>query len=565
MRNVAALTLFLSLLASSTSSALPSPPPVSAASCNDGDVQSAIDAVADQGVVLVPAGTCTWTKSVTIGGFSTAERNNPTKNKSVILKGAGIDRTIIIEDIQLSGGALGIDVQQGKMVRVTGFTFDGSKTKDNRSTISVQGPPGEPSFRIDHNKFRNVTERGIVANGPYGLIDHNTLIRIPAGYTPTLISVFGDAQSWSRPQALGTANAVYIEDNTFIHNLQANGAFDMYTGARYVFRHNTVHSNGLGHHGFDSSVSGIVNFEIYNNTFINASPTGELYKHGIVFEFRSGSGVLFNNTVIKAANATNDQGKYDAFALLRNYRSGDGYITNYGYTFPWDGLHPANGVCDGTNPLDGNQLDIDTNDDGVLDKSSGYPCRDQIGRTGGFGPDGKQTFSPVYSWNNNYQGVVGGHLVVAGYAPPPPGGVERIAQHIKEGRDYFNGVARPGYTPYEYPHPLATVDGSAGPLTGAFAGSAAFASFKNVFNPKIGEQLSVVFNLFGDAHVTLTVYDRIGHTVETLLSEDRLGGRHEDVSWDGKKPSGELVAAGIYLLVLKNGSQTLTKKVVVVK
>jgi hypothetical protein len=34
---------------------------------------------------------------------------------------------------------------------------------------------------------------------------------------------------------------------------------------------------------------------------------------------------------------------------------------------------------------------------------------------------------------------------------------ERIYLHIKEGRDYFNNVSRPGYAPYMYPHPLSVV------------------------------------------------------------------------------------------------------------
>jgi hypothetical protein len=461
---------------------------VAATTCQATDVQAAIEQAKDGYVVLVPEGTCTWTTPVGI------------TNKSIILKGAGMDKTIIIENLSTSASSLYAIIALGKPVRITGFTFDGTKTRDNHASVEVAGPSGSPLFRIDHMKFVNVTERGISANAVYGLIDHNILLRIPSGpYSPTLISVFGDVDaSWNRSQDMGTSNAVFMEDNILVQNLGNNGPFDMYRGARYVFRYNNMYGYNLGHHGFDSDVRGEVNAEVYNNCFVNAAPvetspyvlhpysdcsvnplpTGALFHHGTLFEFRSGSGIIFNNVVTKPSNATANDGGYDVFVLMRNYRSSDGYITNYGYTFPWDGLHPGNGVCDGTNSLDGN-----------LPGMYGYPCKDQIGRTSGFGPDGKQTLSPIYSWNNNFNGKIGGHLFPGGYATfmcpktnsvfvskndkPAPGepyswvcrntitGVSSTLHdyyplQIVEGRDFFNGVTRPGYTPYAYPHPLQT-------------------------------------------------------------------------------------------------------------
>jgi hypothetical protein len=38
------------------------------------------------------------------------------------------------------------------------------------------------------------------------------------------------------------------------------------------------------------------------------------------------------------------------------------------------------------------------------------------------------------------------------------GPVDFSANYIQLNRDYFNGIAKPGYTPYIYPHPL-TQDG----------------------------------------------------------------------------------------------------------
>jgi hypothetical protein len=275
-----------------------SPSTVSAATCGDADVQAAIDAVADGGVVLIPAGTCTWRVGVNIGPYGALVK----PKKSLVLKGAGIDKTIIIEDLTPSESSLTVNVGAGKAVRVTEFTFEGSKTRDNKASLLVTSPP-QPSFRIDHMKFNNVTERGVMVNGGYGLIDHNTFIRHPsANFAPTLISVIGDSDaSWSRPQDMGTANAVYIEDNILVHNIQQNGPFDMYRGARYVFRHNKVYGNGMGHHGFDSDTRGEVNFEVYDNYITNASPTGEPFIHVLkntftVIDGLQIAGVDYNNT-----------------------------------------------------------------------------------------------------------------------------------------------------------------------------------------------------------------------------------------------------------------------------
>ncbi len=486
-------------------------------SCQAADVQRTINSsnVADGDTVQIAAGTCIWTTPVTIGAFNGATRTY--SSKSLLLKGAGIDQTVIIEELASPAAALSLNIQAGKPVRITGITFDGSKTVDNYASITISANPGQPMFRVDHCKFKNVSERGIIVGSAYGLIDHNEFLRIPIGFSATLISVIGDVggvnDSMMRPLDQGTSNAVYIEDNTFVHNIQANGPFDMYEGARYVFRNNNVLGNGLGHHGFDSSIRGVANFEIYNNKFTNGiakeSPHFSTYAHvaksdftatdpvngaanlatlinkgileefppdrvrlknpgvarpaelpsytynriwgnlngafvhGIVFEFRSGTGVVFGNVAAGPIDpATSDTGAYDLFGMLRNYRSSDGYITNYGYTFPWDGKNPSNGVCDGTNALDGNSPGM-----------AGYPCKDQIGRAG------NQTLAPVYSWNNTYKGVVNGHMVVGGYATPPPGGADRITLHLVEGRDFYNGTAKPNYYPFVYPHPLAALDG----------------------------------------------------------------------------------------------------------
>jgi hypothetical protein len=78
---------------------------------------------------------------------------------------------------------------------------------------------------------------------------------------------------------------------------------------------------------------------------------------------------------------------------------------------------------------------------------SGYPCRDQVGRSTDFS-DAEvhpQALEPLYVWNNTFDGspvVIESSDIC-----------DLSLEHVVEGRDFINDV-RPGYTPYVYPHPL---------------------------------------------------------------------------------------------------------------
>ena len=49
---------------------------------------------------------------------------------------------------------------------------------------------------------------------------------------------------------------------------------------------------------------------------------------------------------------------------------------------------------------------------------------------------------PAYVWNNMLNGK--------------PATMSSSSPHVREGVDFFNGLAKPGYTPNTYPHPLVT-------------------------------------------------------------------------------------------------------------
>jgi len=103
------------------------------------------------------------------------------------------------------------------------------------------------------------------------------------------------------------------------------------------------------------------------------------------------------------------------------------------------------GVCDGQNPVDGNQIPAGQT-------GAGYPCMGQPGR--GTDADGDGVFepSPCYAWNNTFNGA---KLNMALRPWRDTEQLARQAEHVKEGRDFFNEEPPAGYyKPYVYPHPL---------------------------------------------------------------------------------------------------------------
>jgi len=371
--------------------AAPAQRTVQAASCAQDDVQAAIDAAQDGDVVLVPEGTATWT---------TRAARTPTVrivDKALTLQGAGIDRTVIVDGTGKLSSEEPLSVRSSaeRPVRVSGFTFKNMPRRGSAEpALNVSGT----HWRVDHCKFDATDTKGRgIWGGTQGLIDNCAFVNCTQG-----VAVMGRGdESWARPLGLGTADAVYIEDCTFDYTQFGDGAIDAYNGARYVLRRNTVTGVNLGHHGLDSGgYRSTFSFEIYDNMMDGR----HMPSQGRAMHFRGGTGVVFGNTL---AN-------YKSGIGLSSYRSLDRFGNGGGQ---W-------GVCDGTNPLDGNE------------DASGYPCRDQIGRAT------NQTLEPLYVWGNVFDG-----------GPMPVGVSDGGKGHIQEGRDYFLDTPRPGYTPYAYPHP----------------------------------------------------------------------------------------------------------------
>lgn len=525
--------------------------------CSQEEVQKAIDLAKDGDTVQVPEGNGAW-KKVKLPG------------KAITLQGAGIGKTMITAVGR--GSTIAVKSAEGKPFRISGISFVFEPTI--RTCVGVWGSC--KNWRIDHCKFDNSRNSGCRVGVrvedesdtvyTYGVIDHCI-------FGNSMIDV-GSKQghgSWKRPLALGTANAIYVEDCQFT----AGAAIDGYHGGRYVFRHNKLINSHIATETL-RTFSRVPFFcraprkvEIYNNQ-ISSVDTGKRSRNWMMMFIRGGTGVIFANRV------TNISGRrYSGVGVIDNART----------------LSPARwlGKCNGGNPIDGNEPaedgtgshsgadnrtvltcaeknwtvnawsankpdavttgshsgadnqtvltcagrkwprrwpgdyiynltdgshgQITANTPGTVtavlsggkdndwdngDKfkimtgcfvynltdgskgqiaantantvttvliggknnvwnkgdrfkiTNGYPALDQIGRSTdhGAGEDRlPQALEPLYAWDNMMDGKPKS-ITVHG----------NCGIHVKEGRDYFNNVPKPGYTPYSYPHPLTLID-----------------------------------------------------------------------------------------------------------
>ncbi len=369
---------------------------VIAASCSQAHVQAAVDAATAGDTVLVPAGSCTWSTPVSI-------------SKAVHLRGAGTATTIAasstgavivyvsasnveISRVAVTGGGQ-IQITAGSDWRMHHMSFTGAAAF---SAIYVRG-------NSKTTMSRGLVDSNVFANG-------RVLIH---GYPGAGASENNGNTHWYSALGLGTAEAVYVEDNTFTFTVFYN-AFDCEYSGRIVFRHNTVTDAYLETHSLQGFSRACRKWEVYGNTIQQVNE--EVYRP--IF-FRGGTGVIFDNAVT---------GTFGAPTIhLDNVRT----LT---------GIGGEVGQCDGTSIWDGNA------------ESNGYPCRDQIGRGQDVAlwttsPYPAQTAEPAYMWGNTINGDPLGVTVISG------SGVD----HIKPSRDYYVNVgAKPDYTPYTYPHPLRT-------------------------------------------------------------------------------------------------------------
>lgn len=386
-------------------------------------VQTCIDNASTGDTINITAGTATWTSSTVAAVVIT---------KAITLQGAGCATdangrattpcsTVITDNTAVDSSKVAIYVNYGgtATLRITGLQITlGHSTGNYSSEIKVEG--GASNVRIDHCVFNGGANKQAAAIGTAGLtwvlIDHNTFLSSEGNaWKPLQLLVSRtDSIAWANAVTYGTANAVFVEDNTFTNNTTnvnfPAGAYrvvDNGSGGRLVFRYNILNNTGdVGGHGWDTDPSAPLYSEIYHNTF-NITVAGSYYT---AIPFRGGTGVIYSNTF----NAS--VGGWDTLINLYYYCG----------CLP-DG--PGTGCYCSDNP--------------AVQYQSTYPGREQPG----FWPDGAggQVSEPIYEWGNT--------STISPKITLYPG-CANVQTLVVSGRDYKINTQRPGYTAYQYPHPL---------------------------------------------------------------------------------------------------------------
>jgi hypothetical protein len=436
------------------------------------------------------------------GGESWTSRLSITKG--ITLQGAGIDSTVLLDDVPKgdsncasSNPMLSFAVNTPNTFRLTALTIRGSAAdtfvcQPGHVNISgTAGSAGTKPFRIDHVKFDNQKTVAIRTSlWLLGVIDHNNFGTGTTSHKQGIV-VFhqgwggnssGDG-SWFAASSFGTADALYIEDNTF-SDPSPSGACDLdaFGGARVVYRNNS--GRCLVSHGTESSgrTRGVRQFEVYGNTF-----TPPLSLSDCMF-YRGGTGLFYNNNCQQnGANVytnllrqTNDRDS-DSFspwgvcAGTGTYDSNDGVVyvsgTHTGGTVSnvlTDSTKDFTTACSGgscgagqgfsirnvtkgwgsgiasVTPTTATNLTSVFGQGRVWDNADSYeirkayPCIDQVGRGSGDLLSGSppvpaawpnQVLEPVYQWNNTKSGVANAAASTSGTV------------HILVNRDFYNGTA----------------------------------------------------------------------------------------------------------------------------
>jgi hypothetical protein len=472
------------------------------------DVTTAINFAANGDTVILPAGSATWTGAVIV-------------KKGISVIGAGKDVTLITTSMsgRTNRRAFTITAAASQpMFRLSGLTIKGISTEaDSYDGVVYLGGDAH-QFRVDHLKFDTVKDQGIRTNGYlWGVIDHCDWVKsgegVHLGHSTwpapgsTAPQINGNG-SWADDPYWGTEKFIFVEDCTYTGG---RALTDGENGARYVVRH-CVSSGKIQNHGSDSSQihrSGRA-MEIYDNILDASGYTFSSQPNAIYL--RGGAALIHDNVFqnwtsnpialcFRANNTFSPWGGADGVNVWDNndstvYESGtvSGASSGTSVVLPLSGL-TANQyrgyVLRNTSPgttlrfsmIIGNTASSGGASTFTYMGSAGYnettmhfnsgdhfeirkvmAAFDGPGRGKGDLLAGDLTtlhntvtgikswprnaLEGIYFWNNHKDSATGPLSTLGSSGIPTIGG-------------WLFTTAKPGYTPYVYPHPL--VSGSAPP------------------------------------------------------------------------------------------------------
>jgi hypothetical protein len=460
------------------------------------DVSNAVAHASVGDLIVLPAGTNGWSHKLTIGGIT--------------LQGAGAGVTVIRDESPIVSNGNGnpflqINANPNAPTRITQIQFTSGVTNNISTFGNNYGPEvvifgTGANWRIDHCAFSLLSGKTIeVGDDAFGLIDHNSFNTFDRIGIEVFGHGYGDGD-WSSPTLYGSTNAVFIEDNTFVDGNNF-GWVDVSNGGRAVFRHNTCNGYYFNTHGSETTqrFRSARYVEVYNNSF--SYQVGKQYQNFYAMvDLRGGSGVVYSNT----ANG------YWSVCSLNYYRASDddtGFLPWYGATgiSGWDSNGPA--LLSGTATVSSNALVVpgagwtsnqwvgctvynyNTTNCGIVVANDSqsmqfmtsrrawlqisfnpgdpytvhrvYPMIDMPGR--GQGNNLSNDFpTPVYLNQASEPVYIWGNTRTVNYNVPTAanGNGGTTYPCIKENRDFFNNIPRPGYTAFTYPHPMTSFTNS---------------------------------------------------------------------------------------------------------
>jgi hypothetical protein len=286
---------------------------------------------------------------------------------------------------------------------------------------------------------RFTTNRGVISNCSF---DSPTFSMAPIAFhcKGAPATSWTTASNWGAADTTGQAN-IYLETSDFEAYLNSTDNDD---SCRSVWRYNLMNNAGFGTHGADTSNYGQRYFEAYNNVGVfNGYSDGSTFNMNWWFFVRGGTYVIYDNTLTELTSQ--DYGtKSDVNMTTMNLQRNAGPNPCWGAapTTPGEYYHAPRQVGFGYVTGTGT---ANYSPDNVVNSKT-----DSITYVG--------DSEPAYIWANSRQPLT--NVTTEDYGSGNTNSCtgstyDTSANYIVSGRDYFNGsTAKPGYTPYTYPHPL---------------------------------------------------------------------------------------------------------------